>query len=240
MGTSGTLLVGTVGQGIMRSADGGERWERAGVGQGMHSDCIVRCLVAHPRQPEVLFAGTDLGLYHTDDAGGHWQHLDTPMNGSAVWSVAVDPTDPAHVIAATGTPTPPSVYQSADGGATWERRAAEFAASCPAVGVPRPTAIAIDPTNPRSVWMGVEVDGMRRSLDGGSTWDAAAPQIRNPDVHNVLVTGGPAKKVFVLVNDDVWMSGDDGGSWANVGVRQVFPWHYPRGITVPTIRARCS
>ncbi len=232
MGNSGTLLVGTVGQGVMRSADGGESWGRAGPGQGMHSDCIVRCLVAHPRQPEVLFAGTDLGLYRTDDAGAHWQHLDTPMNGQAVWAVAIDAADPSRVLAGTGTPTQPSNYQSTDGGATWERRRAEFAESCPAVGVPRPTAIAIDPTDPRSVWLGVEVDGTRRSRDGGATWEPAAPQIVNRDVHNVLVTGGADKRVFILVNDDVWISADDGASWRNVGVRQVFPWHYPRGITV--------
>ena len=39
-----TILVGTVGQGVMRSADGGESWQRAGINQGMHSDAIVRCL----------------------------------------------------------------------------------------------------------------------------------------------------------------------------------------------------
>ena len=32
------MLVGTIGQGIMRSADGGESWQRIGIYQGMHSD----------------------------------------------------------------------------------------------------------------------------------------------------------------------------------------------------------
>ena len=39
-----TILVGTVGQGIMRSADGGETWQRVGINQGMHSDALVRTL----------------------------------------------------------------------------------------------------------------------------------------------------------------------------------------------------
>ena len=99
-----------------------------------------------------------------------------------------------------------------------------------AVGIPRPTAIAIDPTDPRTVWMGVEVDGMRCSRDGGATWATAAPQIHNLDVHSVLVTGGADKRVYVLVNDDVWISADDGANWQPVGARQVFPWHYPRSI----------
>jgi photosystem II stability/assembly factor-like uncharacterized protein len=232
MSERGTILVGTVGQGVLRSADGGESWSRVGVGQGMHSDCIVRCLAAHPRQPEVILAGTDLGLYRTDDAGGHWRRLDTPMNGRAVWALAIDDANPEMMLAGTGTPTPPVIYQTADGGETWQPRSAEFAEDCPAVGVPRPTAIAIDPTDRRTVWLGIEVDGVRRSRDGGATWDRAGAPITNPDVHNIVVAAGPPKKILVLVNDDVWVSDDDGLSWDTVGVRQIFPWHYPRGVAV--------
>jgi len=230
VGQKGTILVGTVGQGIFRSADSGETWGRVGVGAGLHSDSIIRCLTADPRQPEVIYAGTDLGLYRTGDAGGHWQRLDTPMTGRAVWAVAIDEADPRRMLAGTGTPTPGGIYQSTDGGETWQERSAAFADDCPAVGVPRPTAIAIDPTDHQTVWMGIEVDGIRRSQDGGATWDRAATEIANPDVHNIVVTGGPARQTFVLVNDDVWVSGDDGQSWRSVGVKRTFPWHYPRGV----------
>jgi photosystem II stability/assembly factor-like uncharacterized protein len=214
----------------MRSADGGESWTRGSIGQGLHSDAVVRCLTIHPRQPELVFAGTDLGLYRSDDAGAHWGRIDTPMNSRAVWSVAIDDANPEMMLAGTGTPTPGGVFQSTDGGESWEERSAQFAETCPAVGVPRPTAIAIDPTDHRSVWMGIEVDGIRRSQDGGATWTTAAPQIKNADVHNVLITGGSAKRIYVLVNDDVWISPDDGASWRNVGARESFPWHYVRGI----------
>ena len=51
------ILVGTVGQGVMRSPDGGETWQRAGISQGLHSDAIVRCLSNHSSRPEVVLAG---------------------------------------------------------------------------------------------------------------------------------------------------------------------------------------
>jgi photosystem II stability/assembly factor-like uncharacterized protein len=54
-----TVLVGTVGQGIMRSADGGESWVRIGPGRGLHSDAIVRTIVVHPDDLHTIFAGTD-------------------------------------------------------------------------------------------------------------------------------------------------------------------------------------
>jgi photosystem II stability/assembly factor-like uncharacterized protein len=230
MVTAGTILVGTIGQGVMMSADDGETWSRASVRVGMHSDCIVKCLLPDPRRPAVVYAGTDLGLYRTDDGGGRWALLDTPMNGAMVWSAALDPVDSNVMFAGTGTPSKPGLFRTTDGGKTWEQLAVEIAAECPNVGTPRPTAIAIDPTNSHNVWLGLEVDGVRRSTDGGETWTRVAPEIRNQDVHNVLVVAGPPKTVFVLVNDDVWRSVDDGRTWQPVRAREVFPWHYPRGI----------
>ena len=68
-----TILVGTIGQGVMRSHDGGETWQRMGIYQGMHSDAMVRTLVHHPKRPEIVYAGTDKGLYCSDDAGASWK-----------------------------------------------------------------------------------------------------------------------------------------------------------------------
>src|SRR5437870_4809706 len=79
MATKETILVGTIGQGVMMSSDDGESWSRAGVRVGMHSDAIVKTLLPDPRRPATVYAGTDLGLYQTDDGGGTWRLCDTPM-----------------------------------------------------------------------------------------------------------------------------------------------------------------
>ena len=102
-----TVLVGTIGQGIMRSADGGESWRRVGIDAGMHSDALVRTLGNHPRRPGVVFAGTDKGLYHSEDGGQQWKLLDTAMSGACVWALAIDSADPDLMFAGTGTPAPP-------------------------------------------------------------------------------------------------------------------------------------
>jgi len=228
---AGTILVGTIGQGVMMSGDDGATWTRASVRVGMHSDAIVKCLLADTRRPGVVYAGTDLGLYRTEDGGARWSVLDTPLTGAMVWSVALDPADSNVLFAGTGTPSKPGLFRTTDGGKTWEPLAVEIAAECPNVGTPRPTAIAVDPTDSRRLWLGLEVDGVRRSTDGGETWTRVAPEIKNPDVHSVLVVAGPPKTVFVLVNDDVWRSVDDGATFQPVRAREVFPWHYPRWIT---------
>jgi photosystem II stability/assembly factor-like uncharacterized protein len=232
MTSKGNILVGTVGQGVMMSADDGESWTRASVRQGMHSDSIVRMLRSDSRSPEVVYAGTDLGLYRSDDAGAKWHLLENPMKGSVVWSMAIDPIDPAVMFAGTGTPSTPGIFRSTDTGKSWSRLRVEIADDCANVGVPRPTGIAVDPTNDRNVWVGLEVDGVRHSTDGGETWTKVNGQIPNQDVHNVLVVEGPPKTVFTVVNDDIWRSTDDGKTWHAARAREVFPWHYPRGIAV--------
>jgi photosystem II stability/assembly factor-like uncharacterized protein len=232
MASTGTILVGTIGQGVMMSADDGESWTRAGVRHGMHSDCIVKALVADPRRSGIIQAGTDAGLYKSGDGGATWRLLDTPMRGSMVWSIAIDPVEPRVMFAGTGTPSKPSIYRSTDDGQSWEHLPVEIAAECPAVGTPRPTAIAVDPTDHRHVWVGLEVDGDRHSADGGDTWTRVNGQLPNPDVHSVLVVAGPPKTILTVVNDDVWRSTDDGQTWQPARAREVFPWHYPRWIAV--------
>ena len=89
-----TILVGTVGQGVMRSADGGETWRRVGIDQGIHSDAIIRNLISHPNQLEIVFAGTDRGLLRSDNAGQNWKLVDSPLSDYCVWSLAIDPVEP--------------------------------------------------------------------------------------------------------------------------------------------------
>ena len=224
-----TILVGTVGQGVMRSADSGQSWRRIGVDQGMHSDAVVRTVVNHPSHPETVFAGSDAGLYVSEDSGGTWSLLDGLLRGQHVWALAIDPGVPGTMYAGTGTPTPAGVFRSNDGGRTWEQRPVEIAAECINVGTPRVTAIAIDPTAANRVWVGLEVDGLRLSTDSGESWRAVNGAIPNRDVHNVTVTAGPPKTVIVVVNDDIYTTIDDGATWRSVGVRDSFPWGYPRG-----------
>jgi photosystem II stability/assembly factor-like uncharacterized protein len=226
-----TVLVGTAGQGIMRSPDGGETWQRIAVNQGMYQNPMVRALANHPMKPEVVFAGTERGLFKSEDAGQDWRHIDSPLSDYSVWAIAIDPSDPDVVFAGTGTPTPVAMFRSSDAGYSWERRTMEVVEECP-IGNPQMTGIAIDPIDPNNIWVGIEVDGLRHSSDGGDTWTKVGSDIPNLDVHNVAVSAGPPKTVVVVVNNDVYTSVDDGSTWKRLGIKELFPYTYPRGIMV--------
>ena len=225
-----TVLVGSVGQGVHRSTDGGETWRRLSIGQGFHSDAIVRALAVNPADSREVLCGTDLGLYRSGDSGASWARVDSALNSYCVWSLAVDQSNPKVMFAGTGTPTPARIFRSTDAGLTWDERPVDIADECPAVGVPRVTGIAIDPDNPRSIWASIEVDGLRHSADGGDTWSRVGEDIPNMDLHGVAVVSGPPKRVFAVVNNDAYFSEDNGESWESVRVGETFPWTYTRGF----------
>ena len=67
MAANVTICVGTLGQGIWRSSDSGETWTR--VRQGLYSESAVRALTVHPRDPQVIYAGAESGIYRSEDRG---------------------------------------------------------------------------------------------------------------------------------------------------------------------------
>jgi len=200
----------------------------------------VTAVAGHRRQPSTFYMGaTGGGVWKTTDYGLSWHPIsDGYFATGSIGAIRVAESNPDVVYVSTGSDGLRSnviigkgVYKSVDAGKSWKQLNVSIADECPAVGVPRPTGIAVDPTDGNKVWVGLEVDGVRYSTDGGETWGDIDGQIPNKDVHNMLVTAGPPKTVFTVVNDDIWRSTDDGKSWQAAHARESFPWHYPRGIT---------
>ncbi len=223
-----TICVGTVGTGLWQSPDGGKSWRLVQEGLGLESR--VFSLAVHPRDPRILYAGTDSGLYRSLNRGITFERLDSPMNTLHVWKVALDPTDPEIVFAGT---RPSALFRSTDGGRRWERLEVEMAAECPNVRVPRVTALVVDPSDPRVVWAGVEVDGVRRSLDGGKSWTSMTDGLRDPDIHDVRVSTAAPKAVLVSTPWEIFVSTDTGESWEGWGMARHFGTpRYCRGLAL--------
>src|SRR5258708_37425648 len=102
--------------GIYRQTAGDDRWER--LRGGLPEDAEVRAIAIHPRDPRVIYAGTQHGPYKSPDSGDTWKSLGFPDADMAVWSLAFDPRNPRVLYAGTA---PAPVSRTADGGGTWRR-----------------------------------------------------------------------------------------------------------------------
>jgi photosystem II stability/assembly factor-like uncharacterized protein len=91
---------------ILRTTNLGETWEDiSGFGNGKVSsngfpDVAVYSLLVRPDNPDVLWAGTEIGIFESADNGATWAYLDNTMGAVAVWDMEV--VDDQVVIATHG------------------------------------------------------------------------------------------------------------------------------------------
>ena len=222
-----TICVGTLGQGAWRSTDSGENWSR--VREGLYGESAVRALVVHPRDSSVIYCGVDDGVYRSQDQGESWQRLDSPMNDMPIWALAIDPVDTNIIFAGT---RPAAIFRSKDGGESWQKLRVEIAEECPNVRIPRVTALVVDPLEYSHVWAGIEVDGVRRSRDGGDTWESVTGGINDLDIHDLAITVGPPKTLLTITPREVFSSTDDGVTWSPVGAGPQVSIPYCRPVAI--------
>lgn len=210
MASDYTITIGAVGGGLSTSPDVGHTWNR--IRDPLPSECNVRALTVYPDDPHRLIAGTDGGIFRSDDNAATWQELDSPMSDLQIWSVTVDPQDADTIFAGTR----PDAFRSRDGGQTWQRLNLGVTLPCP-VGIPRTTNIIVDPRDSRAVWAGIEVDGIYKSLDGGDSWihlPDLGPDPFHGDIHGMaLRRSGGAATVHATTPFGISTSRDEGESW---------------------------
>ncbi len=221
------LYVGTIGQGLWRSTDGGDTWMRAS--DGMFVECHVRALTVHPQDPGVLYLGSEQGLFRSTDGADHWSRIESPLNGQQIWSLLVVPQTPEVLLAGT---CPAHLFRSGDGGRSWTEVPARMVQECPRIMHTRVTTLISDPSDAETLWAGVEIDGLQRSRDGGRTWQVVGQGLSSRDIHalGIVPGNGQPKRLLASTNNDLNVSTDGGETWQPLRISTALPWIYCRGL----------
>ncbi len=157
--------------GVYKTTDTGATWVPCDTGrQGTAAE-----LAADPVHPGTLYAGGDAGLFKTVNGGGTWQASGTGLNAGSVSALAIDPFNPAFLLAGVVNFSPQDfeLYRSTDSGANWHAVSKNHI----------PYAIVYDPLQPSKAHAlmreyaygpgSVSWGSVYLSTDGGETWALA-------------------------------------------------------------------
>jgi photosystem II stability/assembly factor-like uncharacterized protein len=231
--------------GIFRRAADAADWEY------VLGDLEAYTVFVHPRDANLVFAGTNDGVYRSTDSGATFKRTNFPDKGVQIWSFLADPSDPKRMLAG-GSPV--SVYRSEDGGESWKRSPnldlpvhAKMPFDC------RVMRFARNPRSPNEIFAVLEVSGVMRSTDGGESWSDCStdllrlaeqePRLRSKlvsdteaegmlDGHAICTSAADPDSVIIAVRMGLFRSRDKGATWEDMRVDRFSPFTYGRDIKV--------
>jgi len=189
-----TIISGGAEDGIYKSVDGGDHWQRLGNGlpTGIFGKSDLAVSAAIPNRVYALVeAKPGNGLYRSDDAGEHW----TLVNGTTAGiitrpfyydNVDADPTD-ADVVYAGAE----GFYKSTDGGRTFRTMRTPHGDNHDLWINPRDNRLMIQSND----------GGANVSLDGGKTWSTQYNQ-PTAEIYQVAVDNQYPYRVYGAQQDN--------------------------------------
>ena len=105
--------------GVLKSTDGGNTWNTTGLNWSVTSQKLIRRLLIHPSNNNILIAATSDGIYKTTNGGSSW----TNQQSGWFMDMEFNPADPNIVYATTYDPqgTNAQIYTSYNGGNSWSQ-----------------------------------------------------------------------------------------------------------------------
>ncbi len=228
---TGTVVEGLSlpnGNGVYKSADGGETWTHV----GLAATGRISRIAVHPTNHELVLVaatgdasepGDDRGVYRSTNGGRTFDRVLLRDGHAGAIDVLFDPLQPATAYASLGPLTAPpagvpagsggGVFKSSDGGATWQAASAGLPTAA-GDGLGR-TELAASAIRPGQIFATVSARtraGLYRSDDAGASWSFVGSDVRvkgsdleiDPAQPDVLYAAGAA----------ALRSTDGGRTWA--------------------------
>ncbi len=192
------LFAGTLGGGLYKSGDGGQKWHKQNDGLS-----VTRVTALVPVPPDLLYAATERGLYRLawSKPGATWESIAANLPTDETRALAFDPRRPQTLFVGFASN---GVFRSDDGGAQWTslgRGAFPTRA--------RLQTLALNPAMTNVIYVGTD-RGIFRSEDGGATWAASNDGLPpSADVETLIVDSHSPENIFIGTNGNGVLHGID-------------------------------
>jgi len=193
---------------IEHSDDGGHGWA-----EHFDARCIIPDqILVDPSDPDVVYtlggllpdgcgSGPNCFTYKFDH--GQVSCLSDPaIDPEGVHLLAIAPANPGHLFAGID-----KLYQSTDAGATWSVLSTAL----------QPFVVLVDPVRSGRLYAASLLSGVRRSVDGGVTWQTSTGLPTKAPVLSLAIDPTHPSTLYASTAAAVYRSTDSGATWAPLG-----------------------
>jgi len=211
------LYIGCL-NGVFRSTDAGTTWEDISSGLGF------------THTAGATFNATGTRLYVPTSGGGAYGGTVDTFSGTVTWDttnqlvaaihdvqIKVDPSSSSTLFASA---FPGGIFKSENGGATW--KTCNFGLPSFRVNDPRSEghySIAVAPSNPDLLYLGVYRKGVFKSTDGGEIWQpiqGTTVKMNDKPITSLVIDPSDINVVYVSSTKGIFGTSDGGANWGLV------------------------
>lgn len=204
----------------------------------------------HPKDPSVVYAGTQDGVWISKDHGATFKRAEFPDSKKQIWCFVVDSRDPNRLLAG-GSPI--DIYRSDDKGASWRRMPnPNIPSRCDGPFAHRVMRLVQSPSKPDEVYAALEIAGAAMTTNFGESWTdcsphllqlAELPQYKSKivtqsfaegmlDGHAITMSAADPNAVVLANRMGLFRSTDQGRTWQDLDMKRFSPTTYGRDVKV--------
>ncbi len=166
----------------------------------------IRSVAVDPKNPKIIFAGSEKRLYRTLDQGKSWKGvLDVRGSDNAIHCIYIDPSNPKEIYVGTHE----GVQRSEDGGERWNAFFDRIASKARIVFY-----IAPSPVSSNEIWLGTG-EGLF-SIHKRTYEFKKINGLPSISVYSIAAKDEPAGTLFAATEQGIFRSLDKGVHWEHV------------------------